>query len=57
MTICAWCEDVIAQPMLAAASTGTSHGICRSCLSEELAKLRPTVSPMPLFASPAPQLG
>ncbi len=56
MTLCAWCEDVIAQPMLAAASAALSHGICRSCLSEELAKLRPTVSPLPLFAS-APQLG
>jgi hypothetical protein len=57
MTICSWCEDVIAQPMLVSAGAAISHGICRSCLANELAKLRPLVSPLPLFASAPPQLG
>jgi hypothetical protein len=57
MTVCSWCEDVIAQPMLVSASTAISHGICRSCLADELAKLRPLVSPQPLYASAQPQLG
>jgi hypothetical protein len=54
MTVCAWCHDVIERPKVAAPVHGVSHGICRSCLTSELAKLRPTIAPTPLFAAPAP---
>ena len=54
MTVCAWCDDVIEQPLTAQAARELSHGICRSCLIEELTKLRPTVAPAPLHqAEPA----
>lgn len=50
MTMCAWCHDVIERPAGAQGAHLVSHGICRDCLTEELAKLRPTVAPTPLFA-------
>jgi hypothetical protein len=50
MTMCAWCHDVIERPAGAQGAHLVSHGICRGCLTEELAKLRPTVAPTPLFA-------
>jgi DNA-directed RNA polymerase subunit RPC12/RpoP len=51
MTVCSWCDQIIERPAKAAAVQAVSHGICRECLSHELAKLRPTVSPTPLYAA------
>jgi len=50
MTVCAWCHEVIERPQGAQGAYAVSHGICRDCLTVELAKLRPTVAPSPLFA-------
>ena len=50
MTVCSWCDEIIERPALALPVQAVSHGICRSCLREELAKLRPTVSPTPLWS-------
>jgi len=58
MTVCAWCHDVIELPNRNALGAQLiSHGICRDCLTEELAKLRPTVTPTPLFALQPAALG
>jgi hypothetical protein len=52
MTICAWCDEIIERPALAAPAAAVSHGICRECLSDELTRLRPTVSPSaPIWAT------
>jgi hypothetical protein len=51
--MCSWCDDVIERPVQAALVQAVSHGICRSCLTAELAKLRPTLAPPPRFAAPA----
>jgi hypothetical protein len=56
MTVCSWCDEIIERPVLAAPAQAVSHGICRDCLRDELAKLRPTVSPLPLYAG-SPALG
>jgi hypothetical protein len=56
MTLCSWCDGIIDRPAQAGPVLAVSHGICRECLSHELAKLRPTVSPAPLY-SLAPALG
>jgi DNA-directed RNA polymerase subunit RPC12/RpoP len=54
MTVCSWCNEIIERTALARPIQVVSHGICRQCLSRELARLRPTVAPMPLRAvSPA----
>jgi len=50
MTVCAWCHDVIERPRGAQGAHLVSHGICRECLTVELTKLRPTVTPTPIFA-------
>ena len=50
MTVCSWCDEIIERPKLAAPVQAVSHGICRDCLTDALAKLRPTVMPAPLFA-------
>ena len=55
MTVCSWCDEIIERPAQAALQV-VSHGICRECLSHELAKLRPTVSPTPLYAAQQQQL-
>jgi hypothetical protein len=54
MTVCSWCDEVISQKPAASAAPAVSHGICTSCLSAELAKLRPLVAtPAPFAAQPA----
>ncbi len=50
MTVCSWCDDIIERPATAAPVQAVSHGICRECLSAELAKLRPTLAPPPVYA-------
>jgi DNA-directed RNA polymerase subunit RPC12/RpoP len=56
MTMCSWCNTIIEGRALAMPIQVVSHGICRECLSRELAKLRPTVAPKPLWPV-APALG
>lgn len=51
MTVCSWCDEIIERLAKAVPIAPVSHGICRECLREELAKLRPTVSPAPLWAA------
>jgi hypothetical protein len=50
MTVCSWCNEIIERPVQALPMQLVSHGICRQCLSRELARLRPTVPPAPLRA-------
>lgn len=52
MTVCSWCDAIIERPALAGPAQLVSHGICRECLSRELAKLRPTVAPAPIGVAP-----
>jgi len=40
MTVCSWCNEIIERPALARPIQVVSHGICRQCLSRELARLR-----------------
>jgi DNA-directed RNA polymerase subunit RPC12/RpoP len=47
MTVCSWCGAIIERPVAALPVQAVTHGICRECLSRELAKLRPTVAPAP----------
>jgi hypothetical protein len=49
MTLCSWCNEIIEQPAQARPVRLVSHGICRPCLSREIARLRPTVAPTPLW--------
>jgi len=50
MTVCCWCNEIIERSAQARPIQLVSHGICRECLSRELARLRPTVAPVPLRA-------
>jgi hypothetical protein len=51
MTVCAWCGGIIATPA-AMPQPAVSHGLCRTCLTRELVRLRPTVSPPPSAETP-----
>ena len=58
MTVhCAWCDTQIAGPVRARTGTATSResdGICRTCLSQQLAALAlPATAPGALFSASA----
>jgi hypothetical protein len=56
MTLCAWCNAVIGRFSTdATGAVAISHGLCRACLSAELARLRPTVQTPTLFVVEPPR--
>jgi hypothetical protein len=56
MTICGWCDEVMVPATASGmAAEATSHGLCRPCLEQALARARTQpVAGAPQFALSAP---